>query len=121
MDSESFKNRILIKLYGSKFLEAYYADSYLSSFSDGIPRTDLPTAIGELAFTTSRVEALLVSESFLSVYGNGFVITSKGKMHLDKGGYIGELVNNSASKLSLYISIPSAIVSIIALFIALLK
>lgn len=121
MNSNSLKNKILLKLYGSKFLEAYFADSYLTSFADGIPRTDLPTATGDLAFTTSRVDSLLLSESFLEPFGNGFVITSKGKMHLDKGGYIDELINHSASKICLYISVPSAILSIAALLISLLK
>ena len=109
------KEKIFIKLFGDKGLEAYFLDSFLISFEDGQARDNIPSTTGYLANVQSRVEEKLIKDGFLksrSYQGVGYIITSEGKLHLDNGGYKGQLIDKQLSRLSLWIGIFAFVISI---------
>lgn len=113
-----FKDKILVKIYGSDYLEFYFIDSALSTFEDGKPRADLPNATGDVAWINSRVMKYLTDNGHLETFGNGYVITSSGKMFLNKGGARAEFIHHKLSGVSFVLSILATIISIISFFIA---
>jgi hypothetical protein len=110
----TFKYKVYFKIFGDRMLEAYLLDSYLSAFDDGLPRTELPVATGQVGWQSARVEKKLVEDNFLEVFGNGYKITSKGMLHLHKGGYSTEVKNALLLPLTFWLSITATILSIIS-------
>lgn len=113
----SIKEKVFIKFYGYNGLEAYYLDSYLSTFSDGLPKENIPCITEEfgLAYTQARIEDKLVKDGFLRTLecsGIGYAITSEGQLHLANGGYKGQLIEKKLSRLSLWIGIFAFIISV---------
>lgn len=113
----NIKETLFIKFWGDKGLEAYYLDSYLSAFYNGYPKENIPCITEEfgLAYTQARIEDKLVKDGYLRMLkssGIGFVITSEGKLHLNNGGYKGQLIDKQLSRLSLWIGIFAFIISV---------
>lgn len=111
----NIKEKLFIKIFGNQGLEAYFLDSFLATFEDGQPRDNIPSITGNLANTQSRVEEKLIKDGFLKTrnyQGTGYIITSEGKLHLDNGGYKGQLIDKKLSRLSLWIGILAFIISV---------
>lgn len=117
----NIRDKILIEIYGKDYLEFYYIDSLLEVFNDGIPRTDLPTLTGDLGWTNSRITSYLCENNYLKSFGNGYIITAPGQMHLAKGGCRGEFIRHKLGRLSFILSIFATAVSIISFFIVIGK
>jgi hypothetical protein len=115
----TLKESLALRILGKTAHEAYYADTFLRAFYDGAPRPNIPAATGEVGVIHSRITDLLVANNFLMPYGNGYVITSLGKMHLDKGGYVGQHVAQKATRLSFALSLLATTLSIIAVILTL--
>lgn len=112
------KDKILVKIYGSDYLEFYFIDSALSIFEDGKPRIDLPNATGDIAWINSRVMEYLTDNGYLETFGNGYVITSTGKMFLNNGGAREEFIQHKLNKITFVLSIVATVIAIISFFIA---
>lgn len=117
----NFKDTLLVKMYGDMYFEFYCIDCMLMAFSDGLPRTNLPTAPGELVWTDNRVFKYLSENKYLAVFDNGYIITALGKMHLSRGGCRGEFMQHKLKSLSFILSLFSTVLSIFAIVIALFK
>lgn len=117
----TLKDKLLVKIYGKRYLEFYYIDGMLEAYHDGLPRTDLPVATGELGWIEGRVLQYLTSHNFLESFGNGYKITAQGVMHLDKGGCRGEFIQHKLSRFSALLSVISMVLSICAVIVALAK
>jgi hypothetical protein len=108
------KRLIYLKIFGNSMLEAYFADTLLQCYYDGTPKeTDRP-ATGSAAWTEQRIMKMLLDSHFLEPFDKGFVITSAGRMHLDKGGYTGHYVAAKTQRLALWLGILATAVSIVA-------
>ncbi|MGL4956776.1 MAG: hypothetical protein ACRC9X_06325 [Bacteroidales bacterium] len=110
-----FTPELLLKIYGERILEAYFLDAYLRSFSDGLPR-DLSKLEpqDEILYIHKRVNELLLSKEFIKPFGELYIITSLGIMHLNKGGYTGEFATEKLKRLSFFLSLIAIAISIIA-------
>ena len=98
-------------------MDAYYLDTFLEIFSDGVPRDNIPPLTGTLTWVQSRVDEKLVKDGYLKRWGrngNGYIITSEGKLHLEKGGYRRQLIYQKLTPITFWLSFISVILSIIA-------
>lgn len=105
------------KVIGSNGIDVFYLDSFLSLFEDGQPRDQLPTFTGNLVWAQSRIEEKLINDGYLKPWGyhsNGFIITSEGKLHLERGGYRKELLYKKLNRFSFWLSLLATILSVIA-------
>ena len=111
-----FKWRVFKVLLGDSFIEPYRLDSILESLADGEPMENLDEYPDSIKWDVPRVLELLTVRAFIKPVGDGYIITSEGKLHLDRGGYLGEILRARGSFLSLWLSIVAVILSIMAYF-----
>jgi hypothetical protein len=57
---------------------------------------------------------MLLDNHFLEPFDEGFIITSAGRMHLDKGGYMGDYITAKTQRLALWLGIAATAISIVA-------
>lgn len=102
-------------VWGSDILEAKRLDLFLASFKDGVPH-DLPPTSGQTGWDMSRVEHQLIQEGYLKQFGKSatLIITSKGLLHLNKGGYVWEIKYAKISKYAFAMSLTALISSIVS-------
>ena len=105
---------ILSFIYGSQIFEAYTLDLLLSALADGVPHS-------YAAFTSnshintweiSRKSEKLIDDGFVKILGDNVLITSKGMIHLSKGGYVGEIKAHKRISFSFWLSIFAVVVSV---------
>ncbi|GHT04850.1 hypothetical protein AGMMS49525_11600 [Bacteroidia bacterium] len=108
------KNKFYIKIFGEKMLEAYFADALLKAYYDGEPRPDYKSISGNMVWVESRIIQLLLDNNFLKPFDNGYIITSTGRMHLDKGGYVGEYISAKTNRLAFWLGVFATAISIFA-------
>jgi hypothetical protein len=113
--SIGFKNNIVLFLFGKSVLEAFYADYLLNKFKDGHPRTSGMALTGEFTWIAPRILDLVISDNFLKPFGEGYIITARGIIHLNKGGYIGQYIGHKCMSLTLAFSLLATVLSIIAI------
>ena len=116
----NLKNRLLMFIYKDDYLEFYFLDSILDVFKDGLPRTDIPVN-PNLKWAKNRVFEYLHGNKFIETHGDGYRITSLGRMHISKGGCTDEFIRHKLSRLSFWLSIVATTISIVAFFIAISK
>ena len=105
------------KILGENGLEAYYLDTFLELFKDGMPHSELPHAKNEAVWIQLRIDEKLTKDGFLNRWGrNGYIITSEGRLHLEKGGYRKQLLYQKLTPFTFWFSLISTILSIIAFF-----
>jgi hypothetical protein len=113
----TLKEKIYFNIAEKRGLEAYYLDTFLASFEDGKPRDNIPHLPDNLSNTQTRIEERLVAEGYLKIYGydgGGFVITSKGKSLLERGGFRQELLYCYLTRISVWFSLAAFLMSIVA-------
>lgn len=110
------KSKILFRLYGMEYFEAYRLDSILEIFSDEKQR-DLEN-IANKPKGHERVIEKLIKDGYLVKRYDIYEITSEGLLFYAKGGYTGEYLLHKRSNCTFWISIMSAIIAIISFFIS---
>ncbi|WP_271782204.1 hypothetical protein [Aquimarina algiphila] len=114
------RSRIKFAMYGSSILEAYTLDMLLDTLSDGYPRVQkvFYEPSGDIsAFDLSRKIDQLLEDNYIKPMGSNFIITSKGKLHLSKGGYQTEIKHSRRTTISFWLSIAAFLISLSALLI----
>lgn len=110
-------------LYGRGVLETMQMDILLSTFNDGqvkYPyRVELPNTMEP--YLVERRMDKLVEDGFVKTVGEGFRITTKGAIHLGKGGYTSELKKERRSLVSFWISVIAILLSVSSFVISLLR
>jgi hypothetical protein len=104
-----------------KIPEAYFIDTFLRAFIDGKPRKFDSSEQEEIKAIESRVIELLVDKNFLKQFETGYIITSSGIIHLEKGGFVGEHIRHKSSVFSFWLSLTATIASLTAIFISVFK
>jgi hypothetical protein len=110
-----FKYRILSFVYGEKIIEAFALDMMLSALDDGLPRSYnlFTTPTGDISvWDISRKSELLIADDMVKMLGDNVLITSKGKLHLSKGGYVGEIKAHKRILFSFWLSVFAVLVSV---------
>ena len=112
----SIKTKILYKLYGSEYIEAYRLDSILEAFLDEKIR-DI-SIITEHPKGHERVFDKLVRDGYLKQSGTCYEITSDGLLFYGQGGYTNQFLLSKRANWSFIISVISAIIAIASFFIS---
>ena len=115
------KQKILLKLMGDEIPEAYFIDSFLGAFKDCLPHTELTGSTGDIGWIESRVVELLIERKFLKNFDTGFIITSAGIIHLEKGGFVGEHIRHKTSVFSFWLSMLATVASLSAIIISVFR
>jgi hypothetical protein len=113
------KEKIVFKIYGSYILESRMLDITLEGIADGIPRREDTFFIAEDT-TEERHNTIRflnkLSDDNLIKRENGLItITSAGRLHLDKGGFVDALIQHKRVSISFWLSIIAIIISIVNL------
>lgn len=114
----NFKHELLLRIYGADILEALTLDMLLSSLTDGQPRPqsvfyDVSNS-NISGFDAARKTDKLLEDGHIKAFGDSFIITSKGMLHLNKGGYKAEVVQSRRVTISFWLSILATCISIAA-------
>ncbi len=113
----SIKDRILFKLYGAKYMEAYKLDSMLEIFSDEKVR-DLSLLTTNKPIESDRIITKLINDGFLDISGSYHKITSEGLLFYGQGGYTHQFLVSKRSNWSFVISVISVIIAIASFVIS---
>lgn len=108
-------DKFYLKVFGDNGLEAIFLDDLLKAFQDGKPRENIPPVTGELVWSQLRTEEKLIRDGYLKLWGrngNGYIITSERKLHLEYGGYKKELLYKKLSRLGVWFSLTAFIMSV---------
>lgn len=112
--------KILTIVYGEKIFEAFTLDSLLDTLSDGLPHSYQAfistTHIG--VWEIGRKTDKLFDDSMVKIHGDSVLITSKGMLHLSKGGYVGEIKAHKRTSFSFWLSVTAIIISIASAIIS---
>lgn len=117
-----FLRFVNLKIYGKSLVESYKLDVLLSSFDDGLSRLEkivLDVPDGIPIHDIQRVLNKLISDNYLEREGANLKINSRGILHLDKGGYVGELKQSKRLVLSFWFSLIAVSISIASFLISL--
>lgn len=112
---KTFKFKILSWVYGSQIIEAFTLDMLLSALNDGFPHsyhTFTHPSSNITVWEIGRKSDKLIEDGMVRVMGDNVIITSKGMLHLSKGGYTGEIKSNKHISFSFILSIFAFLVSI---------
>ena len=112
----SIRTRILYKLYGAEYIEAYRLDSILEVFTDEKIR-DIST-VTEQPQGHERVFDNLIRDGYLKQSGTCYEITSEGLLFYGQGGYTNQFLLSKRANWSFIISVISAIIAIASFFIS---
>ncbi|MFK7061394.1 hypothetical protein V3Q90_14850 [Flavobacterium oreochromis] len=116
---KKIKLKYLISIYGGAIIEAKTLDMLLNSYSDGFPRPKKVFYDSDTInyFELDRKAKKLLEDEFLIECGDDFIISSKGKLHLDKGGYVLEIKQSRRNTISYWMSIFAFIFSLLSLIL----
>lgn len=112
------KRKFLKFIYGHRIEEAIKLDELLTSLeAGGIIMYDLfaGSQHQEISTTINRIAAKLIDDNMVMRSDMYVSITSKGKLHLSKGGYVKEIIIYKNASFSFWLSVIAIIVSIISL------
>lgn len=110
-----FCKQVQIFVYGREIIEAMHTDTMLSALRDGNPRllqSFTTPRSGISAWDLQRKFERLIDDRLVKITGDNVIITSRGIMHLDKGGYKAEIKQHKKTNISFWLSIISILVSI---------
>ncbi|HOZ95382.1 MAG TPA: hypothetical protein PLS07_00710 [Niabella sp.] len=116
-------NRFELLVYGPSILEAKTLDMILSACHDGQPRPQrvFYEPSGEITqHDLERKMQMLLDDGFLKTMGHDFIITSKGMLHLSKGGYLNQVKKSKRADFPFWLSIIALLMSLTGLVASIL-
>ena len=116
-------NRLLSRLYGEDYMEAYRLDSLLSTFNDDKyhDAAKVDALSRGIPPHGERVLGKLERDGNLKRDNDFITITSEGKLFLGKGGYTRDFREIKRGNIGFWISIGSALLAIASFIISLVK
>lgn len=116
MNPNGIKIKILFRLYGSEYMEAYRLDSILKVFTDeNMHNLD---NVAKCPKELERIIDKLFKDGYIQRDCEYYKITSDGLLFYAKGGYTNQYLSAKRANCSFWISIISAIIAVASFFIS---
>ena len=116
MKISKIKAKILFKIYGFEYAEAFRLDSILMVLSDeNLHNLD---NVSKCPKELERIIDKLVNDGYIKRDCEYYKITSDGLLFYAKGGYTNQYLSVKRANCSFWISIISAIIAVVSFFIS---